>query len=182
MRPAGRLIRIFLCLAAMCLLMAGLACQRPARTADQGQATATSASLSASKPSADAVHDLSQDEAAGGHTLKKHVGRSDDQLRGRLRQERNISAASTYTDRATAEMVVGAVLQAQQAKIRRWLDRESGHPNLVLDYAGDSTHPIGRTMRRGEDQSQPCSHAVVVLRWSGPNDYYVLTTYPECQP
>ena len=127
------------------------------------------------------THDLSQDEAAGGHTLKKHVGRTDDQLRERLRRERNISAASTYTDRAAAELAVGVAFQQNQAKIDRWLNREGGHPNLVIDYDGDSAHPIGRTMNRGDDQSQPCSHAIVVLKWDGDRNYHVLTTYPECR-
>ncbi len=127
------------------------------------------------------THDLSQDEAAGGHTLKKHVGRTDDQLRERLRRERNISAASTYTDRAAAELAVGVALQQNQAKIDRWLSRDGGHPNLVIDYDGDSAHPIGRTMNRGDDQSRPCSHAIVVLKWDGDRSYHVLTTYPECR-
>jgi hypothetical protein len=127
------------------------------------------------------AHDLSQDEDAGGHTLKKHVGRTDDDLRERLRRERNISAASTYTDRAAAEFAVGVALQQNQAKIDRWLNREGGHPNLVIDYDGDPAHPIGRTMNRGDDQSRPCSHAVVVLRWDGNHNDHVLTTYPECR-
>src|SRR5207302_10523551 len=67
----------------------------------------------------DARHDLSQDEAAGGHTLKKHVGRTDDQLRERLAHERNIAAASTYTDRGTAEQIVWAAIQANADKVQR---------------------------------------------------------------
>jgi hypothetical protein len=76
---------------------------------------------------------------------------------------------------------VGTALRQEQTKIGRWLAREGGHPNLVLDYDGDAAHPIGRTLRRGDDQTAPCSHAVVVLKWAGPTDYYVLTTYPECR-
>jgi len=125
--------------------------------------------------------DLSQDEAAGGHTLKKHIGRIDEQLGQRLRQERNISAASTYTDLDSAEVAVGTAIQQNQAKIDRWLNRQGGHPNLVIDYDGDPAHPIGRTMHRGDDQSQPCSRALVVLKWDGGRDYHVLTTYPECR-
>src|SRR5512137_1959892 len=56
-------------------------------------------------------HDLSHDEELGGHTLRKHVGRTDEQLRERLAEEPGISAASTYTDRAAAEMAVGTVLE-----------------------------------------------------------------------
>ncbi len=125
------------------------------------------------------ARDLGQDEAAGGHILRKHVGQTEEQLRERLRRERNITGASTYTDRATAEQAVGAAIAQSQDRIQRWLDRSGGHPNLVLDY--DSESPIGRTINRGENQSRPCGHALVVLKYSGPSNYYVLTSYPECR-
>jgi hypothetical protein len=124
--------------------------------------------------------DLSQDESAGGHTLYKHVARSDAELSQRLRDERSISAASTWNDRDSAESAVGAAIAQQATKISRWLERDS-HPNLVLDYDGDSVHPFGRTLRRGEAQAEPCAHAVIVLKWDGGNAYHVLTAYPECR-
>ncbi len=132
------------------------------------------------RPFADPRRDLSQDEAAGGHTLRKHVGRSDAELRERLQRERDISAASTWNDRASAETAVGAAIADQTAKISRWLERDR-HSNLVLDYDGDTSRPFGRTLRRGEDQVEPCAHAVIVLKWDGPNSYHVLTAYPECR-
>jgi hypothetical protein len=129
------------------------------------------------------TRDLSQDEAAGGHILRKHVGQTDEQLRERLEQERHITGASTYTDRAAAEHAVGAAIAQSQGRIQSWLNRSGGHPNLVLDY--DSEDPIGRTINRGENQSRPCTHALVVLKYdlkyAGPNRYYVLTSYPECR-
>lgn len=161
----------------MALLLALLtACQSPPQNATQTPSPAAD-----SRPVAGSRRDLSQDEAAGGHILRKHVGRTDGQLRERLEHERHISAASTYTDRAAAELAVGTALQQQQGKVQRWLEREGGHPNLVLDYDGDLQHPIGRSLRRGESESEPCSHALVVLKWAGPNDFYVLTSYPECR-
>jgi hypothetical protein len=166
----------------LCLLFGVLSgCQsnqsQPSEAPGTNGPRAAAASRSASGPS----HDLSDDEAAGGHTLKKHVGRTDEQLQQRLSRERNISAASTYTDRQTAEAVVGTVLQQQQPKIQRWLERQGGHPNLVLDYDGDPAHPIGRTLRRGESQTEPCPDAVVLLKFVDQDRYYVLTTYPECR-
>ena len=125
------------------------------------------------------VRDLSRDEAAGGHILRKHVGQTDDQLRERLEQEPRITGASTYTDRAAAEHAVGAAISSSQERNERWLGRSGGHPNLVLDY--DSPAPIGRTINRGESQPRPCAHALVVLKYAGPNNYYVLTSYPECR-
>jgi toxin YxiD len=125
------------------------------------------------------ARDLSQDEAAGGHILRKHVGQTEEQLRERLAHESGITGASTYTDRSTAEHAVGAAIAQSQGRIQRWLNRPGGHPNLALDY--DSESPIGRTMNRGEYQSRPCTHALVVLKYSRPDNYYVLTSYPECR-
>src|SRR5512140_559777 len=70
-----------------------------------------------------ATRDLSIDERRGGHTLSRHVGRTDQQLRERLEHERSISAASTYTDRQTAERAVQAAIQGGKQKIERWTER-----------------------------------------------------------
>ena len=105
-----------------------------------------------STPRATTGHDLSRDEARGGHTLRKHVGRSDHDLRERLRRERAISAASTYTDRHTAETFIGTCLDDDQVRIQQWLTKDR-HPNLALDCMGDPAWPVGRTLNRG--QSQP---------------------------
>jgi hypothetical protein len=159
------------------LILASLVgCQSAPRdvAGNQGVPTVTRANAGFS-------HDLSPDEETGGHTLRKHVRLSDQQLRERLQQEPNISAASAYADRAAAELAVGTALHENHDKIERWLARPGGHPNLVLDYNGDPSRPVGRTLRRSEDHSEPCSHAVVVLKWTGPYEYYVMTSYPECR-
>ncbi len=165
-------------MALLLVLCAALACQ----SAQPGNIAAAPRDLPAAPAAARPVvsaRDLSQDESAGGHTLRKHVGRSDDELRQRLRRERNISAASTWTDRATAESAVGVALQQNRERIDRWLSRSGGHPNFVIDY--DSDRPLGRSLRRDADQPTPCAHATIVLKWTGSNDYYVLTSYPECR-
>jgi hypothetical protein len=39
---------------------------------------------------------------------------------------------------------------------------------------------IGRSLRRGRRQVEPCVDAVVVLKWrESERDYFVLTAYPE---
>ena len=124
--------------------------------------------------------DLSIDEAMGGHTLARHVGRTDAQLAERLRIETQITAASTYTDRATAERSVGAALADGGTKLSNWQRRVGRRPNLVLHYAEPSRKPIGRSLMRGRTTSVPCTRAIVVLRWDDrQNTYHVLTSYPE---
>jgi hypothetical protein len=114
----------------------------------------------------------------GGHTLARHVGKTDAELVDRLRREPQISSASTYTDRATAEQVVGAALSSAGRSFDAWRNRTGRRPNFVTHY--DAHRDIGRTMSRGRTQSVPSQHAVVVLRWDDRrNRFYVLTSYPE---
>jgi hypothetical protein len=84
-------------------------------------------------PSADysSRYDLARDEARGGHTLDKHVGRTDSELRERWDRERNISAASTWTNREMAEETVGQALRAERDRIVRWEDRGYPRPNMA---------------------------------------------------
>lgn len=129
-------------------------------------------------PSADG-YDLERDEQLGGHTLDRHVGRTDAELQERLDRERNISAASTWTDRATAEEVVAEALRAERRRIESWMRRGERRPNLALHYAAGRA--VGRSLRRGENQVVPCTSAVIVLKASGPDSFFVLTTYPEAR-
>jgi hypothetical protein len=166
MRTRLGLPRLVILLPLVVLLALLAACQPPAPHAQARTREAAS-------------HDLSIDEQHGGHTLQRHVGRSDDELRQRLQREQGISAASTYTDRATAERAIAAALQQNADKIRRWVERGPRRPNLVIDYR-DLKIPLGRTMNRGAADSVPCDRAILVLR-ADEDSYYVLTSYPECR-
>ena len=142
------------------------------------------ASVSPAVPAATAAvprsrRDLSADEALGGHTLARHVGRSDEELRDRLRREPRIGAASSYTDRVTAEETVAATLEASAGKVARWEARQGRRSNLVLDYTAAA--PVGNSLRRGARTAAPCAHVLVLLRWHERRSLaYVLTSYPEC--
>src|SRR5882724_5943132 len=125
-------------------LCALISCQSPTATNGGGAASPSMGARAENQTINGPVRDLSRDEVAGGHILRKHVGQTEEQLRQRLRRERNITGASTYTDRSTAEHAVGAAIAQSRNRIDNWLNRSGGHPNLVLDY--DSETPIGRTM------------------------------------
>ena len=127
-----------------------------------------------------AGRDLRADERLGGHTLQRHVGRSDADLVARLRRERDISAASTYTDETTASTVVAAAIAQSASKISAWEARPGSRPNLVLRFAEPGRPPIGRSLQRDARTPKPCHRALVVLRWNDRQDrWYVLTSYPE---
>jgi hypothetical protein len=124
--------------------------------------------------------DLAADEARGGHTLARHVGLSDADLVARLGREAGISAASTFTDRATAERVVAAALAENAARIDAWQRGDARRANLVVRLRGSPDIVIGRVLRRGARTARPGHDARVVLRWDeGRGDFYVLTAYPD---
>jgi hypothetical protein len=123
--------------------------------------------------------DLLRDEKRGGHTLARHVGLTDAQLRERLKKDQRISAASTYPDRATAEAAVTAAIAASRKRVDGWVNREGSRANLVIDWPGDG-RVLGRSLRRGAKAPVPCTRALVVLKWDPEAEiYYVLTSYPE---
>src|SRR6202048_1810932 len=143
----------------------------------RGEIPSAARSVSNDPPDEAARYDLARDEARGGHTLDKHVGRSDEELRERLNPERNISAASTWTNREVAEETVAEAVRAQHNKIARWEERGYPRPNLALHF--DAGRVIGRIMKRGDEASSPATQAVIVLKATGPNSFYVVTSYPE---
>lgn len=128
--------------------------------------------------SAVAPYDLRRDEALGGHTLTRHVGRSDEQLVERLRREPQISAASTYTDELTARRTVALAIEQSRRRIDAWAARRGRRPNLALNYS--QPLPVGRSLARGERVALACTRALVVLRWlEREQRWIVLTSYPE---
>jgi hypothetical protein len=162
---------------------------RPASARHDGASTGPAADQSRRPASAGdaasagrdvASRDLSRDEALGGHTLARHVGRTDDQLRERLQREPGISAASSYTDRETAERTVAAALEQATPRLRGWLDRRGSRPNLALHYRSADGRAVGSSLERGASRPRPSTGAVVVLRWDDRRgEYFVLTSYPE---
>lgn len=144
------------------------------------EAGAQAARADAVLPRASAGYDLERDEALGGHTIERHVGKTDEELRARLRRETQISAASTYTDLETARRVVGAAVAQSRARIEAWSQRAGSRPNLVVNYAEPGGRSIGRSIRRGARVSATASQALIVLRWL-PRErrWIVLTSYPE---
>ena len=137
--------------------------------------------LFGASPAAEAANrrDLARDEKRGGHTLSRHVGLSDAALRERLKREQRISAASTYTDRLTAEEAVTAAITTNKKRVDAWAAREGSRANLVIDWPGKGKI-LGRSLRRGDKAPVPCTRALVILKWNTETEiYYVLTSYPE---
>jgi len=167
-------------LACLSLLLLMVACGQAPAPFPSSPRTEEAPRSAERNPARTADHyDLERDEQRGGHTLEKHVGKSDEELRERLRRERKIAAASSWADRDTAEGTIAEALGVEQRRIDTWLGRGYPRPNLALHY--NAGHTIGRSLRRGDEQTEDCTNAVIVLRADGPGSFYVLTSYPEAR-
>ena len=150
-------------------------------TAASGESGASSAAVHGGASTArarGARYDLGPDEGRG-HTLARHVGKTDAELAERLERERHISAASTWTDREAAEATIGEALQADHGRVEAWERRGFPRANLALHF--EARRAIGRSLRRGDPEAVECREAVIVLRADGPESFYVLTAYPEAR-
>lgn len=119
---------------------------------------------------------LRSQEAWGGHTIARHVGRTDAELFARLSSDLNIKAASTFNDLVTAESVVLKAIDGNKSRIVRWLSG-GGRGNLTLDYSGSQV--IGRGITRGESTVSHLTNARVVLKGDAKGGYNGLTAFPQ---
>lgn len=120
---------------------------------------------------------LAAQEAAGGHTIARHIGRTEAQLRARLAAQPSIPAASTFATLAQAERAVGSVLRANSQAIATWAGTAA--PNATRAFVGPFAG-AGSGVVRATGQLTRMNSVRVVLRKQIANGrlYYVLTAFP----
>ena len=121
---------------------------------------------------------LAREEAAGGHTLARHVGKSDDWLMARLAGDAHLHVASSYVDGETAEAAIEALLRRHRDRLNRWAERVPEGAEFTVRGAADRA--IGRTAWRpvGPDHLADSRTLVVIVRKLGSASCLVVTSYP----
>ncbi|MCC7428656.1 MAG: hypothetical protein IT557_17315 [Alphaproteobacteria bacterium] len=113
-----------------------------------------------------------------GHTIARHVGKSDRELLDRLRQFPNLRAASSYPDRMTAQRAINATLADPRnaERVRRWLaDARQSDPLALTRRFNDA---VGRMAERGRGVRDARGARVVLIK-DGQGGYTILTSYPD---
>ncbi|MGG2016743.1 RNase A-like domain-containing lipoprotein [Bacillus sp. S10(2024)] len=128
------------------------------------------------------VSDKILDEMEGppknGHTLERHVGKTDEQLKERLRTD-NVSAASTYYDKETATKAVKDTLKQHEKEINKWL-KESKENRLVLNTKHDFA--VGKTaLKKDMRIKDGLRNTVTVLQRDKGSQlgFKIVTSYPS---
>lgn len=116
----------------------------------------------------------------GGHAIARHVGKSEDDLRRRLRNS-DISVASGFYDLETAAIAIVRTVhhKPNDARVQRWLNDDADKRRLALRRSFDK--PIGRIVKRNGAASHGKSAVAVLtkLREDGRPGYRLLTAYVE---
>ena len=105
---------------------------------------------------------LAAEEAAGGHTIARHVGRSEAQLRARLAAEPRIRAATTFRTLSEAEKFVAEALRANQAGIMAWSRSAALGETKAFTHAAGKV--VGFGVVRATGSVQQMTRLAVVIR------------------
>jgi len=123
--------------------------------------------------------DIVAEQAAGGHTLSKHVGESTFNLIRRLAREPRIPAASTFAGIREAEEVLSAAVKANATAIKAWASTAQVGARLPFGY--DAGRIIGWGVIRATGQRVDMSKCLIVLEKAASGTkkiFFVLTSYP----
>ncbi len=118
---------------------------------------------------------VSSHESAGGHTGERHVGRSENWLRQRLRNEPNLEHASSFRNESAANRTQGRFTRRFREQIQTWL--RGNQARFVRDI--DMGQPIGIVLERGSSCANQTSRArVVLVRDNSTLGWHFLTSFP----
>ncbi|HEX3435658.1 MAG TPA: RNase A-like domain-containing protein [Pseudacidobacterium sp.] len=121
---------------------------------------------------------LAEEEAAGGHTIAKHVGQTEAQLRARLAAEPWIPGASSFRSVQEAQEIISKALQTNDPMIRTWASDSGASGKLIFEYS--SSKPTGYGVVRSTGAMTQMNKINVVLRKTNiaGKIYFLLTSYP----
>ena len=121
---------------------------------------------------------LQQQELVGGHTIERHVGKTDWQLVNRLKNDRRIAAASTYYNEATAATNIEAALRERATRLNNWFQEADRGAKLAIDY--NAQQNIGRVATRPPslDNIHDSQKLRAVIKKQTPQECFLLTSFP----
>ncbi len=120
---------------------------------------------------------LQTHENVGGHTINRHVDKSEDYLKNRI-QSGNIFEASTFTNLSVAEQILSLGLWGNMPALDGWMKDKNAPDRLVIEIS----HPtaVGLGIRRNETQVSPRYGARIVLqKTKDKKSAFILTAYPH---
>jgi hypothetical protein len=119
--------------------------------------------------------DLDDHERSGGHTMDRHVGKSEAWLQKRAQAEGK-DVVSSFNNEAAANRTQGSFVKKYKADIETWVKSDS--KDLFVREI-EMKQPIGHWVRNGVKGTNSTNRATVVLvKDNSAQGYYIRTAYP----
>jgi hypothetical protein len=121
---------------------------------------------------------LEQQERSGGHTLQRHVGKSDRELIQRLVRE-NKREDSSFKDRLTAETSVATALEQNRRRIEDWAGRAKPRQSQAFHWRAPEV--VGRSAFTAGDAPRIAERRAIttVLAKNPDGSCRLITAYPS---
>ena len=118
-------------------------------------------------------------ENLGGHTIERHVGRTDQELVARLQRDTRISSASTYSNVSTATISIEKALKANANNLNKWNNQAVVGEKKVVDYNDNIV--VGRIAKRPASLRNivDSKKIRVVMSKNRQGKCFLLTSYPS---
>jgi hypothetical protein len=130
------------------------------------------------------AHEAAPGTKLGGHTIARHVGQTEAQLRARLdamtKSGLGTKAVSSFKDLGTAERAVSQALKTNAESIKTWAKLAANHGKKLALPIHDCSDVIGHGVLRESGKLAAMRKVQVVLKYQSYNGmpYYVLTAFP----
>jgi len=112
---------------AMVLILSGCAGQ------EQNKANPKENNSTSVEKIKDTILDEMEGPPKNGHTIERHVGKTEDELKKRLQTDK-VSAASTYYDKEIATKAVKDSLKQHEQEIEKWLKNSKTRKSSCIKY------------------------------------------------
>jgi hypothetical protein len=115
----------------------------------------------------------------GGHTIAKHIGKTEAELRARLVAQKWVPTASSFKSLDVAERVIYQALRSNRSAIEAWAKTAApGAKTPFFYWAGEV---VGHGVVRATGIFEKMTRVRVVLKMEAYKGklYYILTAFPE---
>lgn len=126
-----------------------------------------------------AEHEAAAGSRVGGHTIAKHVGKTEAELRARMVAEPRRQLVATFDSLPVAERMIHRCLRANKAAIEEWA--RSAGPRETRNFFFTAGEAVGSVLVRATNQLQRSGKVRIVLKLEDYNGklYYILTAFPD---
>lgn len=125
----------------------------------------------------------SQDGQRLGHTIERHVAKSDEYLRDRLLNNQKLNTVSTFSSIKMAEASINAVLNMQRQQVAAWWQSDLARQAFFARVPTHGSYLTRDILQQEGDGAR--SHPIpdmavvrVVLARQG-DGFYLLTAFPQ---